>query len=82
MIRTQIQLTEEQANALRKRAKEEQRSLADLIRCSVDDYLARPRRAGHQARYRRALDVIGKYDSRRHDVSSRHDAYLSEAYRG
>ena len=41
MIRTQIQLTEEQARALKARARLEERSMAELVRECVAEYLAR-----------------------------------------
>jgi len=31
-------------------------------------------------RKKRAMDVIGKFRSGKHDVSKRHDAYLAEAF--
>ncbi len=82
MVRTQIQLTERQAQALRRRAREEHRSLADLIRSSVDAYLARPDQHSRDARYLRALAVIGKYSSGKRDISAKHVDYLADAYRG
>jgi hypothetical protein len=82
MVRTQIQLTEQQASELKKRATREGRSMADLIRLSVDAYLARGEDESRQAKYKRALTVIGKYDSGKRDISTRHDDYLAEAYRG
>ncbi len=82
MVRTQIQLTAEQAKALKRRAAEENRSLADLIRSSVDAYLAQHGRRSKQARYDRLLSIAGKYSSGKRDVSSRHDDYLADAYRG
>ena len=40
MIRTRIQLTEEQARALKARARLEERSMAELVRECVAEYLA------------------------------------------
>jgi hypothetical protein len=40
MVRTQIQLTEGQAKTLKRLAKKQQRSVAELIRRSIDLYLA------------------------------------------
>lgn len=78
MIRTQIQLTEEQARALKELAAAEGRSMADLIRESVDIYIASdPAREPGQAR-NEALRLIGKYSSGRSDLSKNHDLYLAE----
>ncbi len=81
MIRTQIQLTEQQAKELRRLAAHEGRSLADLIRQSVELYLARQGRDAKQSRIERALQAAGKFGSGSRNVSARHDTYLAEAYR-
>jgi hypothetical protein len=60
MIRTQIQLTEEQMEALRRLAALKKKSMADLVRQSVELYLNRDTMAGDVLRVRRALDVVGK----------------------
>lgn len=78
MIRTQIQLTEEQARALKTLAAAEGRSMADLIRESVEIYIASgPPRAPEQIRDE-ALGLIGKYNSGMSDLSKNHDLYLAE----
>jgi Arc/MetJ-type ribon-helix-helix transcriptional regulator len=82
MVRTQIQLTEEQIEALRRLAASEGRSLADLIRQSVELYLTRGGRDAAQMRIERARKAAGKFASGSRDVSTKHDKYLAEAYRG
>jgi hypothetical protein len=81
MVRTQIQLTEEQATALRKRAAEEGRSLADLIRQSVDVYLDQANPASKKSKFERMIRAAGKFNSGSRDVSTNHDRYLADAYR-
>ncbi len=78
MIRTQIQLTEEQAVALKKLAAAENRSMADLIRESVETYMASgpPEEAGPARE--EALELIGRYRSGMADLAKEHDRYLSE----
>lgn len=77
MIRTQIQLREDQYEALKRRAAKEDRSLADLVRESLDWWLSRepPTEAlaglGEMAGSLR--DPAGA-----DDVAERHDRYLSE----
>ncbi len=77
MIRTQIQLEERQAAALRRLAAEQRVSIAELIRRAIDESLLQ-RGDGH-ARYRRALSVVGKARSGTSDVSRRHDDYFAES---
>jgi plasmid stability protein len=81
MIRTQIQLTEEQSRALRERAAEEGRSMADVIRGLVDDVVGGEPRPDREERRRRALAAIGSIGKGPRDLSRRHDRYLAEAFR-
>ncbi len=81
MVRTQIQLTEQQARRLRARARERGVSLAEIIRRCVEKGLAEelPSRG---ALYDRAARVVGRFSDRRgaQDLSSKHDRYLDGAY--
>ena len=79
MIRTQIQLTEEQLTRLREAAAERGVSVAALIREAVDRALADRQ---HAADWALALSVVGKYRDvdGATDVSTRHDDYLADAY--
>jgi len=81
MIRTQIQLTPEQAKRLRERARREGVSLAEAVRRSVDHWLDE---GAHQRtrQYERAAGLIGAFADRDQasDLSRRHDEYLSESY--
>lgn len=54
MIRTQVQLTEIQARTLRAMAAEQNKSVAELIRQSVDDLIRRSASADMAERRRRA----------------------------
>jgi hypothetical protein len=83
MVRTQIQLTEPQFEALRARASAEGRSMADIIRTLVDDSLSGTGRPDREERRRRALAAIGMLGKGKgpRDLSRRHDDYLAEAYR-
>ncbi len=80
MIRTQIQLRDDQSARLQRLAEEEGCSVAELIRQSVDELLlGRGVTAGRASRAA-ALRVIGLGRSGSSDVSARHDEYLEEAY--
>jgi hypothetical protein len=81
VIRTQIQLTEDQSHRLRQAARRSGVSTAEVIRRSVDRYLEHDESAtpGGPSRLA-ALEVIGRFRSGLHDISQRHDDYLDEAY--
>ena len=80
MIRTQVQLTEGQARALRTQARLEERSMADLVRESVSEYLARRHVVDRDEVARRALALAGRYQSGCRDLAEDHDAHLDEAF--
>ena len=76
MIRTLI-LTQRQANALGELARVEERSVAELVRAAVDEYLARhPARDRHELA-RRACEMVGRYHSKHPDLAENHDHYLA-----
>ncbi len=77
MIRTQIQLTEAQARALKKLAAERGVSMAELIRQGVERVLAD---GDPRERRRRALAVLGTFEGGPPDVSTNHDKYLAEDF--
>lgn len=77
MVRTQIQVTEEQAERLRRLAAERDTSMAALIRDAVD---ALALGADPDERRRRALAVVGGFASGTSDTSAAHDRYLAESY--
>jgi predicted DNA-binding protein len=81
MIRTQIQLTEEQARRLRDESRISGESMAGLIRQSIDHYLEERGSAvaGSNSRLS-ALEVTGRFHSGRSDVAVKHDDHLDEAY--
>lgn len=81
MVRTQVQLAEEQLRELRRMAAEEGISLSELVRRGMAEMIRAKRRPGRQELMRRALEVAGKYRSGKHDIARRHDDYLAEAYR-
>jgi hypothetical protein len=79
MTRTQIQFTEEQYQALKEEAHRQKVSLAEAVRGAVDLWLAQRERT---RRARRSLASLGRFRSGLSDVAERHDAYLTETYRG
>jgi hypothetical protein len=80
MIRTQIQLTEAQAEKAKRLALERGVSMAEVIRELIDGAPERDDRAERSARALAAVRRGGFRDrDGRTDVSVRHDEYLAEA---
>lgn len=80
MVRTQIQLTEEQAQRLKELSAANRESMAALIRKAVDQFLVsgNPDRA---SLYRQAQAVVGKFTAGTPDIANEHDRYLEEAFK-
>ena len=81
MIRTQIQLTANQVRDIKKMAISRQASVSELVRKAVDDLIKSKTRADTQEIKERAMEILGKYHSRKKDISRNHDFYLAEAFR-
>ena len=80
MKRTQIQLTEEQARALKAQAGLEERSMAELVRDCVAEYLARRPAPDVRELARRARSLQGRFRSGCPDLAEEHDRYLDDAF--
>lgn len=80
MVRTQIQLTEEQAKIIKKIARSRHLSVAELIRQAVDNIIKTSMVVDIEERRKRALDVVGRFSSGKQDISREHDKYLAEAF--
>ena len=80
MIRTQVQLTDAQARSLKAHARLQDRSVADLVRESVAEYLTRRGGADRDALARRAHDLAGRFRSGCGDLAEEHDRHLDEAF--
>lgn len=81
MVRTQIQLTQRQAELIRQVAADRKVSMAEAIRLGLDQFLAANAGVDRDERIRRALAVTGRFRSGTRDTSRRHDAALAEAFR-
>lgn len=77
MIRTQVQLSEEQAQTLKQLSATSGLSMAELIRRGLEPLLREPG-ADRAAAYRRAAAAAGRFRSGRSDISTDHDRYLAE----
>ena len=80
MVRTQIQLTDEQARAIKRIASSKGVSVAEVIRRAVEGIIKSSPKADMEERQKRALDIVGRFRSGKRDVSKRHDVYLTDAY--
>jgi hypothetical protein len=80
MIRTQIQLTPEQARALKKLAAKEGKPVAELIRLSVDTLLSSKGIVDPDEQRKRAMAAAGKLQGGPQDISIEHDRYLTQAF--
>jgi hypothetical protein len=80
MIRTQVQLTDEQADVLRRRAARENLSVAELVRQAIDAF-TRTEPPGHRELRERAMRAAGRFASGMTDTSRRHDEAFVEALR-
>ncbi len=77
MVRAQIQLTEDEARALRCLAAERSTSIAALVRAAVDELLAaQPGAPGAEVR-RRAIAAAGRFRAAEADLSERYGDHLA-----
>ena len=81
MIRTQVQLKEQQLRRLRALAAERGLSISELVRNGVDHILSHAERRKHGDQAQRAVSATRRFHSGRTDVARRHDAYLAATYK-
>lgn len=80
MVRTQIQITEEQAARLRTLSTRRRQPVAELIRISIDAFLMKEAGIGAESKRAKAKSAAGRFESGLADVSAEHDKYLAEAF--
>jgi len=73
MVRTQIQLSEDEAAAVKRSARERSISMAAVIRDAVDQYVSRESGVSLDERWQRSLAAVGGFRSGRSDLSQTHD---------
>ncbi len=78
MVRTQIQLSERTAKRLKTLAAERGISMAELVRESVEQYLARLSHSSSDERRNRAIAAAGRFRAEEADLAEEHDRYLAE----
>lgn len=81
MVRTQIQLTKEQATRLKEIARLDGVSMAEVIRRAVDAWVERDPRPSRRELMERAKEVCGMFRDfeGKTDVSLNHDEYYVDA---
>jgi ribbon-helix-helix CopG family protein len=80
VVRTQIQLPEQQSAALKKLAAARRVSIAELIRGAVDMMIRSGMEINNETKKKRAMAVVTRFRSGKRDVSKDHDRYLSKAF--
>jgi predicted component of type VI protein secretion system len=80
VVRTQILLTELQAQELRKLAAAERRSMADIVRDGVDALLESRRGGSRDQAKARALSAVGRFRSGVSDLGVSHDDHLADTW--
>jgi len=80
MVRTQIQLTEDQVKALKRISMPRRLSIAELIRRAVDTLIKSSTVVDVKERHRRAIEIVGQFSSGKRDISKNHDRYLLGTY--
>ncbi len=81
MVRTQIQLPEQQVSTLKQLALQQHVSMAELIRRAISLFTASPDAGNLQVRRQRALEAAGRFHSGKGDIATSHDDYLAEAFK-
>jgi len=76
MVRTQIELTDEQLEALKRLAHKRGESVAALVRLGVERVLREESAVDVAEHRRRALAAVGRFRSGSRDTSREHDRYL------
>jgi hypothetical protein len=81
MVRTQIQLTEQQAKKVKKIAAHRGVPMAEVIRDAIEGAIHSDVSTIPAERRKRALEIVGKFRSGKSDVSKKHDDYLLEGFK-
>jgi predicted DNA-binding protein len=81
MLRTQIQLEESQYQKLKALAVKRSRSISQLVRESVEQYLNMAERRDKWSRLWEAVGHCHEKEEGARDVARRHDDYLTGVYR-
>lgn len=81
MIRTQIQLTEEQYKMLKEISAKKNTSIAEVVRECIAYYATSKCVISNKEKYNKAINSIGRFKSGKKDISIKHDKYLAEEFK-
>ncbi len=81
MIRTQVQLSEDQLQTLKARAVQEKVSVSELVRRAINAWSKNANNIRTSELRRRAANAAGRFASGKTDTAQHHDEYLNQAYR-
>ena len=79
MVRTQIQLSEDEVAAIKRLARERAVSMAAVIREAVDRYVRRESGVSLDERWQRSLAAVGGFHSGGANLSATHDDEFAAA---
>lgn len=79
MVRTQIQLSEDEAAAVKRLANERSISMAAVIRAAVDQYVSHESGVSIDECWQRSLAAVGGFHSGRSNLSRTHDDEFAAA---
>lgn len=80
MVRTQIQLSEEQTRKIKQLAAAQSVSMAAVIRQAIDALLASTDKPDLAETRARAAAVAGRFRTNIPDLATRHDDYLNDSF--
>jgi Arc/MetJ-type ribon-helix-helix transcriptional regulator len=80
MVRTQIQLPEEQVTFLKKISAARHESMAEIIRQAIDLLYKSTQERGSERCRRQAIAAAGRFRSGAKDLAAAHDSYLADIY--
>jgi Arc/MetJ-type ribon-helix-helix transcriptional regulator len=80
MQRAQVQLTEEQLEAIRAQAARDDTSVSEVVRRAIDAWVRHQPEPSPREMRQRALAAAGQFGSGSSDGSVRHDDFLAEAF--
>ena len=80
MVRTQIQLPEEQVAFLKKMSAARNESMAQIIRHAIDLLYKSTQGQDNEQRRKQAMAAAGRFHSGAKDLASAHDSHLADIY--
>jgi hypothetical protein len=80
MVRTQIRLTKNQIDSLKRLSTTSGRSIAGLVREAVERF-CKQGATDLEQRTKRALGMAGRFSSGASDLRAHHDDYLADAFK-